>query len=93
MSEEEIIINSFTLHAVSMQILAEDVHTLKSGIKAVQLEMNKEPDNFIIFISTKILNFNILTYWIEAFWFRCLGGILCITVFLQVLAKVFIKQM
>ena len=37
--------------AVSMQILQEDVHTLKNGIKTLQLEMKKEPNNFIIFIS------------------------------------------
>ena len=56
--------HKFTLHAVSMEILKEDVHTLKSGIKAVQLEMNKEPDNFITFISTKKFSIHVtVTYW------------------------------
>ena len=37
-----------------MQILQEDVQTLKSGMKTVHLEMKKEPNNFIIFISSLI---------------------------------------
>ena len=38
-----------------MQILQEDVQTLKSGMKTVHLEMKKEPNNFIIFISSLII--------------------------------------
>ena len=42
--------------AVSMQILQEDVQTLKNGMKTVHLEMKKEPNNFIIFISSLFIS-------------------------------------
>ena len=48
--------------AVSMQILQEDVHMLKTGLTALQQEMKKEPDNFIIFISYQPNDYVLLLY-------------------------------
>ena len=38
-------------HTVSMQLLTEDVQLLKKGLQDVKEEKDKEPNNFIIFIS------------------------------------------
>ena len=37
---------------VSNQIVAEDVHNLRAGLEDVKVEKDKEPDNFILFISS-----------------------------------------
>ena len=36
---------------VSNQILAEDVRNLRAGLEDVKTEKEKEPDNFILFVS------------------------------------------
>ena len=41
--------------AVSNQIVAEDVQNLRAGLEDVKAEKEKEPDNFILFISSLIL--------------------------------------
>ena len=37
---------------MSNQIVAEDVHSLRVGLSDVKEEKEKEPDNFILFISS-----------------------------------------
>ena len=37
--------------SVSNQILGEDVRNLRVGLEDVKIEKEKEPDNFIIFVS------------------------------------------
>ena len=39
-------------YTVSNQIVAEDVHNLRAGLEDVKVEKDKEPDNFILFISS-----------------------------------------
>ena len=40
------------LYIVSNQIVGEDVHNLRAGLEDVKVEKEKEPDNFILFISS-----------------------------------------
>ena len=39
-----------------MQMLSEDVRNLKKGLEELKSEKEKEPDNFVIFISFHMCN-------------------------------------
>lgn len=39
-------------YAVSMQMLSEDTRNLRKGLEELKFEREKEPDNFIVFISS-----------------------------------------
>lgn len=45
-------LNANFLYAVSMQMLSEDTRNLRKGLEELKFEREKEPDNFIVFISS-----------------------------------------
>ena len=50
-TEFDVTIYTANCFSVSNQILGEDVRNLRVGLEDVKKEKEKEPDNFIIFVS------------------------------------------